>query len=161
MSKKPVTISKQTQRIWQQNWFRSIILLLIAIATFSALTLIYLELTDTSAAIEFVNDSDCPEVTLTLRNVATGEVTAVQLRPGERERIDVIADVPYEYLVNTESDPDERDMACFDRDEGTITMPGGSTETIRVTSVERIEVTPTPTSRSADDLGASALPPDE
>ncbi len=107
----------------------------IGIAAFLALTYFFLRASDQSAVVLFVNNGDCPLVTLRLSdgsNLITSE-----LEPGEEEEIEVTPDITYQYEIDTNSDADEEGYACLDIEPGQLTVPRGSTFTINVDSVQR------------------------
>lgn len=128
--------SKKQAPFWEQKWFRNVALFTIAVLATGGLALAFIELSDNSAVIEFVNESNCPQVVWTLQG-ADGTNYTVSLRPGETEEIEVSPDVEYDYLMDTNSDPDINNMACFDRDEGTVNVPAGGKQTFRLKSQTR------------------------
>lgn len=141
---KTADFSRQ-ETLWQKRWFRNLVLFLIAATVIILLAVVALQFSDQTTTILFINDGECPLVTLTLQRGVTGEVQTYSLGPGQEVEITVFPDALYQYSLNTESsEADARNMNCFDRDSGTLTLPAGSTQTIRVTSVERIEPTETP-----------------
>lgn len=139
--------SDETKKNWkalfEKRWFRNSVLVLVAAVTIALLTYIVLQLSDSTTTIVLINDSDCPSITLTLQQGQTGAQQKYTVLKGQQQKIEVAPEVIYAYSLNTESEPDDRNMTCFDRDSGTLALPTGSTQTIRVTSIERVEATPT------------------
>ena len=107
----------------------------IAIVALTGIVWFFLRASNQSATVLFINNSDCPEVTLTL--LGDGNVLTSSLKPGEREEIDVIPDITYEFEVNANSDPDDAGYSCLDIEPGQLTVPRGSTQTINFESVQR------------------------
>lgn len=134
-------MAKKTS-FWQkastQKQMRAIVLIAVAAITIVGLTLLALELTDSSSSILFINDSECPEVTLTLIEQTGAERIEVSLRPGEQEEIEISPDIGYEYILDTESDEDTQGGRCLERETGALSVPRGSTQTIRVQSTRTV-----------------------
>lgn len=113
----------------QNRWFRSGVLLLIATIAIVGMTVLFLRLSDASTTVTFVNDGSCPEVTFTLGD-STTVIETVKLKPGQKQVVRVIPDAVYVYTIRTESEPDETNRTCYERDMGTISLPRGSNLTV-------------------------------
>jgi hypothetical protein len=93
------------------------------------------------------NSGQCPEVTLTLTNLENGDITTIKAKAGQRASAEVEPNKTYEYVLDTNSEPDERGYRCYDIDRGTIDqIPKGRSVTINVPS---IEATPDPRTPSS------------
>ncbi len=140
--------------IWQQRWVQSAALFVVAVVITFVVAYFFIQATDNTTRILVINDGDCPEITFNLREGPGGRVIQVKLKPGESEEVEVFPNLVYEYELITESDPDEDEGRCFDRETGSIEVPEGGTVTYRVTSVA--EPTATPTADPASDVTAEA-----
>lgn len=104
------------------------------------------------------NSGQCPEITLRLTNQANGEIITIKAKAGERKSAKVEPNTAYDYVLDTNSDPDERGMRCYNIDPGTIDdIPEGHSFTFNVPS---IEATPDPRTPSpeATEPAAEATP---
>ncbi len=130
---------KRNKTLWERistdKRARQISLVVIAAVAIGAITLLALELTDSSATILFINDSECPEVTLLLTNPSNGVTRDYSVKKGEQQEIQISPEVAYSFSIDTQSEPDEQGGRCFEQETGSeLVVPRGSTQTIRIES---------------------------
>ncbi len=101
-----------------------------------AAVFLFLEQGEDDTLIYLDNTGECPEVTLTLTNQANGEIITLKAKAGQRSSAKVEPNTIYNYILDTNSEPDETGMRCYDIDEGTIAdIPKGRSVTVNVPSI--------------------------
>lgn len=123
----------------QREQLQKAMVAVIGIVATVGLAWFFLRASDQSATIFFVNNGECPEITLRLSG--DGRIITSSLKPGESEKIDVIPDITYDFEVNHSSDPDEAGFSCLDFEPGQLTVPRGSTFTLNAVSQQRPFIT--------------------
>ncbi|PJF41353.1 MAG: hypothetical protein CUN55_11815 [Phototrophicales bacterium] len=125
----------------RSNQIRVVGLVVVALAASIGFVWLLARLTDTTTTVILANEGNCPRALLQLQPRDGGSVLTLVAGPGERDEVQVVPDVEYDYIMTTES-PDIDDTegtvrVCFDRDSGIIEVPEGGSFTYRVTSVTR------------------------
>jgi len=123
----------------KREQLQTAIVAIIGVIATIGLAWFFLRASDQTATVLFVNNGECPEITLNLRG--DGTTITSSLKPGESEKIEVIPDITYEFEVNHNSEPDESGFSCLDFEPGQLTVPRGSTFTINAESQQRPFIT--------------------
>ncbi len=125
-----------------------------------AAVLLLLERGEDETLIYLDNTGQCPEVTLTLTNRADGEIITLKAKAGQRSSAKVEPNTIYDYILDTNSEPDESGMRCYNIDQGTIAdIPKGRSVTVNVPSLAATPdprtLTPESTEPAAEETPAS------
>lgn len=113
-----------------------------------AAAFLFLQQDEDDTLVYLHNTGQCPEVTLTLTNQSNGEIITLKAKAGQRTSAKVEPNTVYAYVLDTNSEPDENGMRCYNIDEGTIAnVPKGRSVTVNVPSVE---ATPNPRTPSPE-----------
>lgn len=114
----------------------AILIGLIAIVIVAA-AFLFLQNDEDITSVYLNNAGQCPEVSLKLTNRATGDVITIKAKAGQRASANVEPNTIYDYVLDTNSEPDENGMRCYDIDQGTISnIPKGRSVTVNVPSVQ-------------------------
>jgi hypothetical protein len=92
--------------------------------------------------ILLINDTECPEVTLTLWEAADlrANVDDVTLAPGEEAEIEITPDKQFEYRIRMDSDLED-DERCYEVESGTVNLTYDESEEVRISSLAQVEAT--------------------
>lgn len=136
------------------NILLTVILLGLVAVVILAAALLFLDQGEDKTLVYLNNNGQCPEVTLTLTNSANGEITTLKAKAGQRVSASVEPNTIYDYVLDTNSEPDENGMRCYNIDSGTIEdIPQGRSVTVNVPSVA---ATPDPRTPSPEPTEAAS-----
>lgn len=130
----------------RQNLAAGLVFSAIALVTGAVLTVNALG-TDPRPRVIFDNQSECGAIPITLTSEKTNEVLRGTVEMGQKIEFPVEADVRYKYEVSFASAPRQGDWKCTAIENGTVTVPSGSTATFPLTSEKvkpQLIVTATP-----------------
>lgn len=136
------------------NWLViGTLVLLVGVVVVAGLFLLF-ETDEDNTLVYLNNSGQCPEVTLTLTNLENGDIITIKAKAGEQRSANVEPNTAYQYVLDTNSEPDENGMRCYNIDRGTIAnVPKGRSVTVNVPSVESTPDPRTPSAEPTDTSG--------
>lgn len=132
----------------RQNMATGLVISAIALVTGVVMTVNALG-TDPRPRVIFDNQSECGAIPITLTSEKTNEVLRGTVEMGQKIEFPVEADVRYKYEVSFASAPRQGEWKCTAIENGTVSVPAGSSATFPLTSEKmnpQLIVTATPIS---------------